>query len=147
MNSGKSVRVLTLFCRFSLLALTAIDAADDQRRATCQNRALSSGEAELLGTVLDAIPVILEEQPNHDFRESSLSGAILLQNVFRWLFNTPEALPQFFESILDRSDTLATSTGALPLLDLLRYRVGERGCAYHPARHRRSRTRWQEGLP
>lgn len=102
------------------LALTAIWAANDQRRATCQSLTLPSGEVELLETVLDIIPVILEKRPDHKFSNSSLAGAPAPANiVFRWLFNIPEALPRFLDSILARSDILSTGAGGVPLLDSL----------------------------
>lgn len=103
------------------LALTAIYTACNQRWATHQNRTLPPSEVELLETVLDIIPVLVERRAVRNFRESSLSGAPIPILVFQRLLSTPEALHRIMDSILARSDSVSTGAGAIPLLDSMEF--------------------------
>lgn len=90
------------------LALTAVEAARNQRRATGEHLTLGPGEVELIGFVLDAIPLILETRPDHDFRHITIPGAHGRPlRVLKLLFHWPDTLPHLLDCIVARSDVLS----------------------------------------
>lgn len=105
------------------LALTVVDAALSQRDTAGEILTLTLGEVELIGFVLDAIPLIFETRPNHNFDQMTVPGAFsnpLL--VVRALFLEPGTLPQLLDCILARSDVLSTCKPRDLLLTALAYR-------------------------
>lgn len=78
----------------------------------------SEVELELVEFVLDAIPVILNAHPYHDFSKVILSQATKVSTMFRQLFYSTPLIPQILDAILARSH-FSTGTRGKLLLDTI----------------------------
>ena len=65
---------------------------------------------ELLDFVLAGVPITERLFPEYDFTENHIPGAVPPDKLFAKLFTTPCFVPEFFESMLQNSDFVSSST-------------------------------------
>lgn len=108
-------QTLAILVDLSLAVLwSAVDAADSSRHPL---QAFSEIHSQLLGFALDAIPVIEEILPSHNYARTRVSGAVTLKDLLSRVLTTAIAIPFALDCLATRTDVLISDAGRELLLD------------------------------